>query len=165
MSGTSNVNQRRAAGAMPPAKLARQIRVLIIDDDREVADSLGMLMESFGAEVRVAYDGASGVEVAHEFRPEIACIDVRMPGIDGYETARRLRERLGERTPKLVALTGLSDHDGDGGRALRDSFDMRLPKPAPMDSLESLARHGALEGLDAWPAEAVAGTGAASPEA
>jgi CheY-like chemotaxis protein len=164
MSGTGNFNQRCAVGGTPPTKLARRIRVLVIDDNREVADSLGMLMESFGAEVRVAYDGASGVEAAHEFGPEIACIDVRMPGIDGYETARRLRERLGERTPKLVALTGLG-HDGDVGRALRASFDMRLQKPAPMDSLESLARRGDLEGLDAWPGEAGPGKGAASPEA
>ena len=84
----------------------------MIDDNPDVADSLVMLIESFGAEVRAAYDGASGVEAAAEFRPDIVFIDIRMPGIDGYETARRLRARLGPDTPTLVALTGLGAGQG-----------------------------------------------------
>src|SRR5271165_1686906 len=95
MTGAGDIPEPSAADARQAPPAARPLRLLVIDDDRDVADSLGMLMESFGAEVRVAYDGASGVEAAHEFAPEIICIDVHMPGIDGYETARRMRERLG----------------------------------------------------------------------
>ena len=65
----------------------------------DVADSLGMLMESFDAEVRIAYDGISGVDIAAEFQPAIAMIDIRMPMTDGYETARLMRERLGDSAP------------------------------------------------------------------
>ncbi len=143
MSGAGDIPEPSAADARQALPAARPLRLLVIDDDRDVADSLGMLMESFGAEVRVAYDGASGVEAAHEFAPEIICIDVHMPGIDGYETARRMRERLGDRTPRLVALTGLG-RQGDRERARVAGFDMHLAKPAPMASLESLARRGTL---------------------
>ena len=83
------------------------LRLLVVDDNHDVADSMGLLLETFGAAIRVAYDGASGVEAAAEFKPDIAFVDIRIPGIDGYETARRVRARLGPDTPKLVALTGL----------------------------------------------------------
>lgn len=143
MGGAGDIPEHSAADARQTPPLARPLRLLVIDDDHDVADSLGMLMESFGAEVRIAYDGASGLEAVYQFEPEIVCIDVHMPGIDGYETARRMRERLGDRTPRLVALTGLGHH-GDRERARVAGFDMHLAKPAPMASLESLARRGTL---------------------
>ena len=115
------------------------LRLLVVDDNRDVADSMGMLLETFGATTRVAYDGVSGVEAAAEFRPDIAFVDIRMPGIDGYETARRVRARLGAETPKLVALTGLGqDKDRDG--TIGAGFDLRLTKPVSVDALESLLR-------------------------
>ena len=112
---------------------------LVIDDNPDVADSLVMLMESFGAEVRVAYDGASGVEAAVEFRPDIAFVDIRMPGIDGHETARRLRARLGKNAPTLIALTGLGQ-DKDRKLSEDAGFDMHLTKPVSAQVLEELFR-------------------------
>ncbi len=117
------------------------LKTLVIDDNPDVADSLVMLIESLGVEVRVAYDGASGVESAVEFCPDIAFVDIRMPGMDGHETARLMRARLGEKAPMLIALTGLGqDQDREPGR--KTGFDMHLTKPVSADVLEGLLRRG-----------------------
>ena len=129
------------AGAADP-RPSTPLRTLVIDDNPDVADSLEMLMESFGAEVRVAYDGASGVEAAAEFRPDIAFVDIRMPGIDGHETARRLRARLGKNTPTLIALSGLGQ-DKDRKLSEDAGFDMHLTKPVSAEALEALFRREA----------------------
>ncbi len=119
------------------SRSAAPLRTLVIDDNPDVADSLAMLMESFGAEVRIAYDGASGVEAAAEFRPNIAFVDIRMPGIDGHETARRLRARLGTDTPTLIALTGLGQ-DKDRKLSEEAGFDIHVTKPVSAETLEEL---------------------------
>ena len=126
-----------AAAEQPQPARRRRTRVLVVDDDHDVADSLALLIESLQAEVRVAYDGASGLEVAVEFEPRVALIDIRMVGIDGYETARRFRARLGAATPTLVALTGLGQ-DEDRKRAFGAGFDRHLTKPVSVDELERL---------------------------
>ncbi len=118
------------------------LRALVVDDNPDVADSLVMVIESFGAEVRAAYDGASGVEAATEFRPDIVFVDIRMPGIDGHETARRMRARLGQSTPTLVALTGLAQ-DKDRKLSQEAGFDMHLSKPVSAVALEELFRREA----------------------
>ncbi len=133
-----------AADLGPPTPL----RILVIDDNPDVADSLVMLMESFGTEVRVAYDGASGVETAVEFRPEVAFVDIRMPGMDGHETARRLRSRMGREAPTLIALTGLGQ-DKDRRLSKEAGFDTHLTKPVSTDVLEDLLRR---EAERQWPA-------------
>ncbi len=126
-----------AAAEQPQPARRRRTRVLVVDDDHDVADSLALLIESLQAEVRVAYDGASGLEVALEFEPRVALIDIRMVGIDGYETARRFRAKLGAATPTLVALTGLGQ-DEDRKRAFGAGFDRHLTKPVSVDELERL---------------------------
>ena len=121
----------------------RALKLLVIDDNHDVADSMAMLLESFGGEIRVSYDGAAGVEAAAEFRPNVAFVDLRMPGIDGYETARRIRGRLGHHTPRLVALSGIGDREG----SREAGFDIHLTKPVSVEALEALlsetARYGA----------------------
>ncbi len=129
----------RAAAEQPQPARRRRTRVLVVDDDHDVADSLAMLIESLEAEVRVAYDGVSGLEVAAQFEPRVALIDIRMVGIDGYETARRFRARLGAATPTLVALTGLGQEQ-DRKRAIDAGFDRHLTKPVSVDELERLLR-------------------------
>jgi two-component system CheB/CheR fusion protein len=118
----------------PPSR-----RLLVIDDNQDVADSLAMLMESFEAEVRVAYDGLSGVEAAIEFKPDIVFVDIRMPGMDGYETARRMRARLGNCAPRLIALTGLGQ-DKDRNQSRDAGFDLHLTKPVSAEALADLLR-------------------------
>lgn len=112
-------------------------RVLVIDDDHDVADSLVMFLETFGATVRVAYSGEGGVEAVQEFRPELIFLDLGMPKIDGYETARRIRALPEGRDVKLVALTGW----GQGQireRAADAGFDCQLTKPAGIEALQTL---------------------------
>ena len=141
--GESGELVQRVPGSGGAAATAAQTpamrRILVIDDNRDVADSLAMLMESFTADVRASYDGASGVAAAAEFRPDIVFIDIRMPEMDGYETSRRLRARLGAATPMLVALTGLGQ-DQDREQTREAGFDIHLTKPVSSDALEELLR-------------------------
>jgi two-component system, chemotaxis family, CheB/CheR fusion protein len=112
-------------------------RVLVIDDDHDVADSFGVLMETWGAKVRAAYDGQAGVAAIDGFDPDLIFVDIGMAGVDGYETARRIRRFHAERRFLLVALTGWGQEE-DRRRALDAGFDLHLTKPAPIEALEGL---------------------------
>lgn len=112
-------------------------RILVIDDDHDVADSLVMFLETFGADVRVAYDGEGGVSAVREFRPELIFLDLGMPKLDGYETARRIRALPEGRDVKLVALSGWGQ--GQVREQAREAgFDRQLTKPAGIEALQEL---------------------------
>ncbi len=93
-------------------------RVLVVDDHRDSTDSLALLLELRGHEVRSAYDGQGALEIAREFHPEVVFLDIGMPGIDGYGVARTLRELAPKGNPTvLVAVTGWSrDEDRQRSR-------------------------------------------------
>ncbi len=111
-------------------------RVVVIDDNRDAADAAAMFVEDLGGEVRVAYDGETGIGLARTFRPELVLLDLGMQGVDGFETCRRIRTELGS-TVFLVALTGWGqDHDKQA-TALA-GFDAHLTKPADPAALERL---------------------------
>jgi signal transduction histidine kinase/ActR/RegA family two-component response regulator len=112
-------------------------RVLVIDDERDVADSLVTLLETFGATVRAAYSGAEGTTAAAEFRPDLIFLDLGMPQLDGYETARRIRALPEGRAATLVALTGWGP-DQIRERAREAGFDAELTKPATLPALRRL---------------------------
>ncbi len=112
-------------------------RILIIDDNRDVADSLAMLLSTFGADVRVAYGGEEGLERFREFLPQLVLLDLGMPRVDGYETARRLRALPEGRAVKLVALSGWGQEQSRG-RVQDAGFDGQLTKPAGFEDLRSL---------------------------
>ncbi len=103
-------------------------RVLVVEDNRDAAASLSMLLELMGHEVRVATTGPEAVRLASEWPPEITISDIGLPGFDGYEVARRLRVQLG-REPLLVALTGYG-RDEDRRQSREAGFDHHLVKPA-----------------------------------
>lgn len=113
----------------------RPIRALVIDDDLDVANSLGILLSTLGAEIRVAYDGLSGMDAIRDFAPEVVFIDLGMPGMDGCETARRIRATEIGRKLRLVALTGWGQ-DGTRARTKEAGFDAHLIKPASLEALE-----------------------------
>jgi CheY-like chemotaxis protein len=120
-------------------------RVLVIDDNRDVADSFAMLLSAFDLVVEVAYGGESGVEAAQSFRPDVAFIDIRMPGIDGFETARRIRALVGDRGPTLVAVSGLGQEKEEALAAA--GFDRQLIKPVSPDAImEVVARTASRRG-------------------
>jgi PAS domain S-box-containing protein len=109
-------------------------RILIMDDNRDSADSLAELLRLLGNDVRVAHDGLLGVETAREFRPDVAIIDLGMPRLNGYEACRSIREQPWGKDIVLIALTGWGQED-DRRRTREAGFDAHLVKPASPDLL------------------------------
>jgi len=110
----------------------------VADDDPDGMESLAILLRAAGHEVRVAPDGPSTLEVANDFRPHVIFLDLGMPGMDGYETARKLRQMDGLEKTLLVALTGFG-RALDRQRANDAGFDEFLVKPASPKLLCDLA--------------------------
>ena len=112
-------------------------RILVVDDNRDSADSLSMLLELNGHELRTAYDGIEAVEAVAAFQPDIVLLDLGMPRLNGYEAARRIREQQGHKAPLLVALTGWGQ-DHDRRRTEEAGFDFHLIKPVELAALTKL---------------------------
>jgi len=112
-------------------------RVLVVDDSEDAALSLAKLLRQSGHEVRVAHDGPSALAVARGDPPEVAFLDIGMPGMDGCELARRLRQEAGLRGALLVALTGWGQEE-DRKRTREAGFDHHLTKPADPEALHRL---------------------------
>ena len=119
-----------------PAERPINRRVLIADDNRDGAESLAMVMTVFGCEVRTAYDGASAVRTAESFKPEVIFLDLGMPGMDGFEAARRIRSLPGGSSIVLIALTGWGQ-ERDRQRTAEAGFDAHLVKPVDPLSMRS----------------------------
>ena len=113
------------------------MRVLVVDDNRDLAEGLGMLLEHLGAEVRLAFDGSAALEEFDRSRPALVLLDIGMPKMDGYEVARAIRQRPYGAHAVLIALTG-SGMDEDIKRAEDAGFDRHLTKPVSMRSIETL---------------------------
>ena len=116
----------------PPAR-----RVLVVDDEKDVADSLVVLLQQLGAEARATYGGVAALEAIAHFRPHLVLIDVGMPGMDGYETARRIRQLPHGRQFNLAAITGWGQ-PADRQRALEAGFNHHFAKPVDIRALERL---------------------------
>ena len=112
-------------------------RVLVVDDNRDAAASLGMLLSFLGADVRVTHDGPSAIEAFDAYRPAIVLLDIGMPAMDGYEVARILRGRANGSAVPLVALTGWGQEE-DRRRTKAAGFDHHLVKPANIEALQAL---------------------------
>jgi len=111
--------------------------ILIVDDVEDTAESLAELCEAMGHEAHVARDGAQAVALAAETTPLIVLLDLRMPDIDGFETARRLREAPGGSGMFIVALTGISG-PGIARRTKAAGFDFHLTRPLDTNALLTL---------------------------
>jgi PAS domain S-box-containing protein len=112
-------------------------RVLVVDDNVDAADTLGMLLRLLGAEVRVEHDGAMALRAAQEWQPAVVLLDLGMPGMDGFEVARRLRAESRLPRPTLIALTGWGQADVRRRTSL-EGFDHHLIKPVDVDELHAL---------------------------
>jgi PAS domain S-box-containing protein len=117
--------------------LSSRCRALLVDDNRDVVDSLGSLLRLMGAQVDVVYDGPSALDTIDRFHPTAMIIDIGMPGMDGYEVARRVRARPHGGEILLIALTGWGQHE-DRIRTRRAGFDHHLVKPADLNHLQRL---------------------------
>lgn len=110
-------------------------RILLADDNRDAADSLAMLLQLVGHEVRVAYLGRDALALAQQFRPDIAVLDIGMPDLSGYEVAASLRQQPWAEKVRLIALTGWGQ-ENDRRRASEAGFDLLLVKPVDLDKLQ-----------------------------
>jgi signal transduction histidine kinase len=131
---------REPDGRLGPRGQPRQVasrRVLVVDDNVDAAESLALLLRLGGHEARVAHDGPSALMLAEAEPPEVAFLDIGMPGMDGYELARRLREQPALRGVLLVALTGWGQ-DEDRRRTREAGFDAHEVKPVSPEALEEL---------------------------
>jgi signal transduction histidine kinase/CheY-like chemotaxis protein len=128
-----------ASGRSPDDALAPPRRVLVVDDNRDAADSLGLLLKVLGAEVRVARDGAEALEAYSAYDPAVVLLDIGMPGMDGYEVARRIRAQSPGPRPTIVALTGWGQ-ENDRREAREAGFDHHMVKPAELGALKELLR-------------------------
>ncbi|MDB4979898.1 MAG: hypothetical protein JWM82_650 [Myxococcales bacterium] len=113
------------------------VRVLIVDDNVDAALTLQEVLVELGYESVVAHDGLAALDLASSFNPHVAVLDIGLPVMDGYELARKLRERFGAQTPRLIAVTGYGQ-DSDRARAHAAGFDHHLVKPIDFDSLAPL---------------------------
>jgi PAS domain S-box-containing protein len=125
------------------SRLVPPRRVLVVDDNRDAADSLGVLLGVLGADCRVAHDGSAALAALADFPAELVLLDLGMPGLDGYDVARLVRAREDGHAPRLVALTGWGQ-PADRRRTLEAGFDGHLVKPVDVKTLRSL-----LESLEA----------------
>ncbi len=116
-----------------------RLRVLVVEDHADTAASLALLLRLDGHEVRVAPDGPAALRAAHESPPDVALLDIRLPGMDGCDVARRLLERAAEKKPLLVALAGCG-REQDRRRAAEAGIDLYLLKPMDPEALRRLLR-------------------------
>jgi CheY-like chemotaxis protein len=130
-----------ASGTPEPAARApsprRRRRVLIVDDNHDSADTLAALLDAWGHEVRTFYDGPSAIVGAAEFLPNLVLLDIGLPEMNGYETARELRRSSAGRAMTLVAFTGYGQ-DEDRRRVREAGFDHHLVKPLDPAVLEKI---------------------------
>ncbi|MCY7319415.1 MAG: response regulator, partial [Ramlibacter sp.] len=113
------------------------LRVLVVDDNIDAADTLAALLEMSGHAIRVANEGYQAIEMAQDFRPQVVFLDIGLPGMNGYEIARRLRQMPVMEGAVLVALTGWGTRE-DRERSSQAGFDHHLTKPADINAVESL---------------------------
>ncbi len=112
-------------------------RILVVDDNRDAATSLGLVLNIMGHEVRTAYDGQEAVATAEAFRPEIILMDIGMPRMNGIEAARHIRGKPWGRAVTLVALTGWGQ-ESDKSRTRESGFDLHLTKPVEPEMIQRI---------------------------
>lgn len=113
------------------------LRLLIADDNRDAAESLALLMELDGHTVHTACDGHDALAMARSLQPDVAILDIGMPGMDGNTVARSIREAMPEQRMLIVAVTGRA-HDDDRARSRAAGFDEYFTKPVALGTLMSL---------------------------
>jgi signal transduction histidine kinase/CheY-like chemotaxis protein len=134
---SASVPVRADQGVLPIRKPRRMTRVLVVDDNEDAAESLGALLRMMGADVRVAQDGWTALEIFDSFKPAAVFLDLGMPDMDGFEVAHQIRSRPNTKDTVLIALTGWSQ-ERDKRRTAEAGFDRHLAKPADLETLQSV---------------------------
>jgi CheY-like chemotaxis protein len=123
-----------AAAKEPPRKLCR---VLVVDDNEDSAESLGMLLRIMGHEVKTANDGEGAIGVAEKFKPDVAILDIGLPKLNGYDLAKQIRAQRWAKDVVLVALTGWGQEE-HRRRSAESGFNHHLTKPVEFDVLQQI---------------------------
>ena len=137
--------QTAMPASTPPALVADQpspekaagCRVLVVDDNVDAAQSLGMLLEMTGHEIRLAYDGPTALQAAIDYQPDVVLLDIGLPGLDGYQVAQRIRQQDKLKGIVLVALTGYGQ-ESDQQHSQEAGFNHHLVKPADFNEIENI---------------------------
>ena len=146
--------QAMGAGDCKPIP-PRLLQVLVVEDHRDSADTLGMLLQMWGHEARVAYSGAAALDLLATYQPDVMLLDVAMPNMDGYQLVRQLRRQPCFKNTLLIAITGYAD-EAHCLRGAAAGFDQYLVKPLEPETLEYLLR-GAQRRLATAPATGLSG--------
>jgi CheY-like chemotaxis protein len=117
----------------------RHVRVLVVEDNRDVAEAVSVVLRAAGHEVQLAFDGVEALRAADQFAPEMILLDIGLPVMDGYEVAEQLRQRCGQAI--LIALTGYG-REQDRARARAAGFQQLLVKPIGVDELLAVVARG-----------------------
>ena len=132
--------ERRSIARIPdppkPELVRGALRILVVDDNRDAAESLAMLLGSEGHQVLMAYDGQTALELALAERPAVVLLDIGLPGMDGYAVARSIRQRQDLKATRLIALTGYGP-ETNREKAQGAGFDRYLTKPVDFHELQS----------------------------
>lgn len=134
---SEEISMSVASDSQPIEPQQRRRRLMVIDDNKDAAESMSMLFELWGHEVICAYDGRAALETAAKYRPDAVFLDIGLPGMDGYEIAERLRELPESARTVLVAITGYGQ-DEDRRRSREAGIDHHLVKPVSPDTLHKL---------------------------
>jgi CheY-like chemotaxis protein len=118
----------------PPGALAHSVRVLVVDDNCDAAETLSALLELLGHRAQVANDGPAALAAVLDFRPQVVFLDIGMPGMNGYDVATAIRDDRRLDQPLLVALTGWGG-ESDRQRTSAAGFDLHLTKPVDLDAI------------------------------
>lgn len=124
----SEAAEDTAVPSMAAEPVLERRRILVVDDNKDTAESLAMLIEMSGHDVRMAYDGLQALEVVDEFRPRVIFLDIGLPKLNGFDTCRRIREQPWGKDMMVVALTGWGQEE-DRRKAMEAGFDEHVVKP------------------------------------
>jgi CheY-like chemotaxis protein len=117
----------------------RSARILVVDDNVDLARGLARLLQIHGHDVQIAYDGPSGLNKARESKPEVVLLDIGLPGMDGYQVAAHLRREETVKDVTLIAISGYGQEE-DRRRAMEAGFDHHLVKPIASEDLIRLVK-------------------------
>ena len=133
-------NAADSAPDQAPAGYMHSVRVLVVDDNSDAADTLSMLLDLLGHSTQVAHDGRAALDAVLDFRPQVVFLDIGMPGMSGYDVAEAIRNDRRFDQPLLVALTGWGSED-DRERTRAAGFDLHLTKPVDLAAIEEMLRN------------------------
>jgi CheY-like chemotaxis protein len=131
-----NSNEEKQNTVSSPAPRPSK-RILVVDDNKELADVFAKVLRKLGQEVMVGYDGQFALEATLTFGPDIIFMDIAMPNMDGYETVKKLKQKPGCGRAKVIALTGYGQKE-DRQRSFEAGFDAHLVKPISIGDIERI---------------------------